>query len=33
MKEGFWASIADNGYQMKSCIMVEIGPPTISGRS
>jgi hypothetical protein len=27
----FWASIADNDYQMKSCIMAKIRHPTITG--
>ena len=29
----FWTSVADNDYQMKSCIMAEICLPTITGRS
>jgi hypothetical protein len=33
MKESSWTSIADNDYQMKSCIMVEIGQLTLSAET
>ena len=33
MKDSSWTSIADNNYQMKSCIMVEIGQSALSGSS